>query len=404
MTPYVGKRARRDVLVDEQPAQPVQPYVGRRASRPAADAAPVPAPVPATPYVGRRMASPVAATPAPVEIAAPPVVEPVAEPVVAPAARPEVAFVKPVAPVALLEVPAARAADWNLFATESPEDTGQLPFALTEAFTGTLPRIDALPGTDFSFDTTTSMPAVKAGKRVRAASRRSHLRLLPSLPALVGVAALAVAGFGALTAGKTDLVRAEAGPLRQAGALTGTSAVATVGDRAVAVSRGAGRTDANSAARAHESALEAINKKASGWAVVLKKNQWQLPITPGAYHLTAGFGDYGLWAHLHTGLDFAAPTGTPIHAISNGVISSAQFDGAYGNKTVETLEDGTELWYCHQVQFGVTPGQKVHAGDVIGFVGSTGHVTGPHVHIEVRPGGGDPVDPYPALVAHGLQP
>jgi len=204
-------------------------------------------------------------------------------------------------------------------------------------------------------------------------------------------------------------VRAEAGPLRQASALTGTSGTGLVGDRTL-VSRGGGRlgalaaTSANSVAAARANALKALDQQASGRAVELKKNQWQLPITPGAYHLTAGFGDYGLWAHLHTGLDFAAPTGTPIHAISNGVISSAQFDGAYGNKTVETLQDGTELWYCHQVQFNVSPGQQVHAGDVIGYVGSTGHVTGPHVHIEVRPGGGDPVDPYPALVAHGLQP
>lgn len=440
VTPYVGKRARRDVLPEEQPERPAQPYVGRRAARPVSDAPPViPAPA-TTPYVGRRIArpavdapvdqpvvpQPVAAQPVIVQpVVVPPVVDqiverapqPVAEPVlpvtpVTPAEQvapePAVAFVKPVAPVALLDVPAPRTSsdwsDWNLFAAESPEDTGQLPFALTEAFTGSLPRIEGEPGTDFTFDTTTALPAVKAGKRARAA-KRSRMRLLPSLPALVGVAAVAVAGFGTITAGEKNVVQVEAGPLRQAGALTGTSAVAAVGDRSVAVSRSGGRNEANTAARAHESALEAINKKASGWATVLKKNQWQLPVTAGVYHLTARFGDCGLWAHCHTGLDFAAPTGTPIHAVSNGVITSTTpYDGAYGNKTVETLEDGTELWYCHQVEFNVTPGQEVRAGDVIGYVGSTGHVTGPHVHVEVRPGGGDPVDPYPALVAHGLQP
>jgi murein DD-endopeptidase MepM/ murein hydrolase activator NlpD len=420
VTPYVGKRARRDVAPEERTERPAQPYVGKRAARPAADAAAV-VPAPATPYVGRRIARPVAEAPAVVQpvLAQPVVVQPVVEqiverapqpvaaPVAEPVAEPAVAFVKPVAPVALLDVPAPRTtewSDWNLFAAESPEDTGQLPFALTEAFTGSLPRIEGEPGTDFSFDTTTALPAVKAGKRARAA-RRSRLRLLPSLPALVGVAALAVAGVGTLTAGKANVVQVEAGPLRQAGALTGTSAVAAVGNRSVALSRGGGRSEANTAAQAHESALAAINKKASGWATELKKNQWQLPVTPGVYHLTARFGDCGLWAHCHTGLDFAAPTGTPIHAVSNGVISSTTpMDGAYGNKTVETLADGTELWYCHQVEFNVTPGQEVRAGDVIGYVGSTGHVTGPHVHIEVRPGGGDPVDPYPALVAHGLQP
>jgi len=423
VTPYVGKRARRDVTPDEQPLPTAQPYVGKRAARPVADAAPiVPVPAPATPYVGKRIARPAVEAPLEVAEVAEVVEQPAPRPIEVPAPRsaapqtpaqpapePAVAFVKPVAPVALLDVPAPRRStewtDWNLFAAESPEDTGQLPFALTEAFTGSLPRIEDLPGTDFSFDTTASLPAVKAGKRARVASRRTRLRVLPSLPALVGAAALVVAGAGALTAGKQDLVRADAGPLRQAGALTGTSAVASIGNRAVSVSRGGGRGAANSAAQAHETALAAINQKASGWAQVLKKNQWQLPVLPGVYHLTARFGDCGLWSHCHTGLDFAAPTGTPIRAISNGVISSTTpYDGAYGNKTVETLEDGTELWYCHQVRFGVEPGQEVHAGDIIGYVGSTGHVTGPHVHVEVRPGGGDPVDPYPALVEHGLQP
>ena len=52
----------------------------------------------------------------------------------------------------------------------------------------------------------------------------------------------------------------------------------------------------------------------------------------------------------------------------------------------------------------MTAGQPVRAGDVIGSVGSTGNVTGPHVHIEVRPGAGDPVDPFTAFIAHGVTP
>jgi len=67
-----------------------------------------------------------------------------------------------------------------------------------------------------------------------------------------------------------------------------------------------------------------------------------------------------------------------------------------------TLEDGTEIWYCHQTSFLVGVGDAVRGGETIGTVGSTGNSTGPHLHIEVRPGGGDPVDPYEAFIVHGL--
>ena len=86
------------------------------------------------------------------------------------------------------------------------------------------------------------------------------------------------------------------------------------------------------------------------------------------------------------------------------ITSTTPYDGAYGNKTVIRLDDGTELWYCHQNAFAVSVGDTVLQGETIGYVGSTGHVTGPHVHIEVHPGGGDPVDPYPAFQQHGVTP
>ncbi|MDX6327161.1 MAG: hypothetical protein QOK15_3515 [Nocardioidaceae bacterium] len=136
-----------------------------------------------------------------------------------------------------------------------------------------------------------------------------------------------------------------------------------------------------------------------------QKDAWQLPVARGAYHLTAGFGECsGLWSQCHTGLDFAAPTGTPIHAIANGVITKVGWAGAYGYRTAMRLKDGTVLWYCHQNSTGVQAGQRVVGGQVIGSVGSTGNTTGPHLHLEVHPGGGDPVDPYQALSARGVTP
>jgi murein DD-endopeptidase MepM/ murein hydrolase activator NlpD len=134
-----------------------------------------------------------------------------------------------------------------------------------------------------------------------------------------------------------------------------------------------------------------------------KPPPWQLPVV--GYHLTARFGQSsGLWSHTHTGLDFAAPDGTEIRAIGPGVVTSTAYDGAYGNKTEVRLDDGTVLWFCHQSAFGVEPGQRVEPGDLIGYVGSTGNVTGPHLHLEVRPGGGDPIDPEAWLPTHGLHP
>jgi len=205
--------------------------------------------------------------------------------------------------------------------------------------------------------------------------------------------------------------------LMQASALTGAGAVASStvpGTRGPVVSRDSRRdAPADPADDELQAAAEAqlqqmgvaradVDKSADKQDAYLEKNLWQLPVT--SYHLTARFGDYGLWSSYHTGLDFAAPSGTAIYAVANGTISSASYDGSYGNKTVETLEDGTELWYCHQTSFVVSAGETVHAGELIGYVGSTGHVTGPHLHLEVRPGGGDPVDPYSALVVHGVTP
>ena len=140
--------------------------------------------------------------------------------------------------------------------------------------------------------------------------------------------------------------------------------------------------------------------------VTIEKITWALPVS--GYHLTGRFGDSSyLWSSgMHTGLDFAAPSGTPIRSIANGVVTEAGWSGAYGYRTVVTLPDGGEVWYCHQSSQLVAVGQRVAAGQVIGAVGATGNVTGSHLHLEVRPYGeeGDPVDPYAVLASHGVHP
>lgn len=141
-------------------------------------------------------------------------------------------------------------------------------------------------------------------------------------------------------------------------------------------------------------------KIVEGLTVRPKPSAKVLPVE--GYRLTATFGNAGsLWSSDHTGLDFAAPSGTPLMAIDAGVVTEVGYDGSYGYKTVITLEDGTELWYCHQSSQNVAVGETVSAGDVIGAVGSTGNSTGPHLHLEVRIGG-EPVDPAVALAGWGL--
>ncbi|MDR3036247.1 MAG: M23 family metallopeptidase [Kitasatospora sp.] len=152
---------------------------------------------------------------------------------------------------------------------------------------------------------------------------------------------------------------------------------------------------------ARKKAEEAARKKAEAERLAKLAASYLTPVQN--FTLTASFGEVSShWQTTHTGQDFAAPTGTPLRAIHTATVKEAGWAGSYGYRTVLQLDDGTELWYCHQSQISVSVGQKVTTGDVIGRVGATGNVTGPHLHLEVRPGGGDPVDPMPWLRNHGL--
>ena len=95
---------------------------------------------------------------------------------------------------------------------------------------------------------------------------------------------------------------------------------------------------------------------------------------------------------MHTGVDFGAPMGTPIHAAAAGTVVFAGPRGGYGNCTIIDHGNSLATLYGHQSVIGVTVGQKVTKGQVIGKVGSTGMSTGPHLHFEVRVNG-TPVNP-----------
>ncbi|MFJ9816190.1 M23 family metallopeptidase [Streptomyces sp. NPDC101151] len=161
---------------------------------------------------------------------------------------------------------------------------------------------------------------------------------------------------------------------------------------------------AEAEADAKKAAAEA-KKKAEAERLAELAKQYTLPTS--SYTITSTFGQAGsMWSSgYHTGLDFAAPTGTLIKAVHSGKITEAGWAGSYGYRTILTLDDGTELWFCHQSSINVSVGQEVSTGDVIGRVGATGNVTGPHLHLEVHPGGQSTgIDPMAWLRGKGLTP
>ena len=114
--------------------------------------------------------------------------------------------------------------------------------------------------------------------------------------------------------------------------------------------------------------------------------------------------DYGMRTHPvlggrrnHKGIDLAQPSGTPVYATADGVVGKAEWFSSYGNYI--QIEHGGEMQtrYAHLSGYAVAAGEQVHKGQLIGFVGSTGRSTGPHLHYEVRVAG-EAVDPTPYMV------
>ncbi len=100
------------------------------------------------------------------------------------------------------------------------------------------------------------------------------------------------------------------------------------------------------------------------------------------------------YMRMHTGVDWAIARGTPILAAGSGVVEKAGWSSGYGRETMIRHNNGYETLYGHQSAFakGIVPGARIRQGQVIGYVGSTGLSTGPHVHFEIRVNG-KPVDP-----------
>lgn len=109
------------------------------------------------------------------------------------------------------------------------------------------------------------------------------------------------------------------------------------------------------------------------------------PVASG-YTITSRYG--ARWGNTHTGLDVAAPKGTPIHAAAAGTVTLVHYSNtSYGNYVKISHGNGVETLYAHCSTLNVTEGQSVSQGQTIATVGSTGNSTGPHLHLEIRVNG-----------------
>jgi murein DD-endopeptidase MepM/ murein hydrolase activator NlpD len=129
------------------------------------------------------------------------------------------------------------------------------------------------------------------------------------------------------------------------------------------------------------------------------------PITRAA-RISERWGVPGGWAAgHHTGVDFAAPSGTTVRSVGTGKVELAGEAGAYGNAVIVHMKDGKHVLFAHLSKITVRLGRAVRANTVIGESGNTGRSTGPHLHFEVRAqrGYGTEVDPVTYLARHGVR-
>jgi len=149
-------------------------------------------------------------------------------------------------------------------------------------------------------------------------------------------------------------------------------------------------------------AQEEVRASSQVQADALKAHQWVLPVT--GYRVSGRYGTTNsLWSSGHGGLDLAGPSGSTIVSVAAGTVTFAGYAGSCGNMTQIQLDaDDVVIKYCHQSRITVQPGQQVQAGEVVGYTGSTGRSTGPHLHVEVSSGTSGSGDPEAYLNEHNV--
>ncbi|MFE9405449.1 M23 family metallopeptidase [Streptomyces sp. NPDC006530] len=245
-----------------------------------------------------------------------------------------------------------------------------------------------------------------ASRRRRTPAKRSAL-LTVAVPSVcvMGVAGVAVASVSGLTGGKDEgsTVTAASDPASVKPVAANKNLDTQLANLSADASSFADRAS-RTQERIDLKARQDADKKKKADAAAAKeaaRPKFLLPVTQKG--LSAYYGQAGVnWMSVHTGIDFPVSYGTPVMSAIDGTVRT-QWNSAYGNMAIVTGADGTETWYCHLSSTKIRSG-PVKAGDVIAYSGNSGNSTGPHLHFEVRPGGGSSIDPLPWLRSHGLDP
>ncbi|MFI6108199.1 peptidoglycan DD-metalloendopeptidase family protein [Streptomyces sp. NPDC051310] len=244
------------------------------------------------------------------------------------------------------------------------------------------------------------------GRRRTPAKRSALLTVAVPSACVMGVAGIAAASVSGLTEGEA---KPEAKPVTAADtASLQTVAANSALDTQLAALSADARDFGDRASRTQEridlkARQEAERKKREEEAARREAMRPKFALPVQLHQLSAQYGQAGVnWMSLHTGIDFPVQYGTPVMAATDGTVRT-QWNSAYGNMAIVTAKDGTETWYCHLSSTKIRSGE-VKAGEVIAYSGNSGNSTGPHLHFEVRPGGGSAIDPLPWLRSHGLDP
>ncbi|MFF4604472.1 M23 family metallopeptidase [Streptomyces sp. NPDC001339] len=133
---------------------------------------------------------------------------------------------------------------------------------------------------------------------------------------------------------------------------------------------------------------------------------WTRPLKAWThYHISVPYGIPGDWqAGRHTGVDFAVRPGVRVRSVGSGTVVHTNRSGDYGKAVTVRMNDGHYTLFAHLSRITVHPGQRVHARTRLGYSGSTGRSTGPHLHFEVRATRqyGSDIDPLTYLADHGV--